>query len=101
MTAIQLVNQWQRDGYVDGRLYELLIRRLTHRPYSPYSTSITGISAERLKEMIVSGEIRKVRGIGDHRLAQLRRLIRPHHAALYRDVQQLMRLGDVRSTSFV
>lgn len=98
MTALQLVNQWQRDGYIDPRLYELLIRRLTYRPFSPYSTSITGISAERFQRMIESGKISKVRGIGENRLAQLRRLVKPHHAALYVDAEQMMRLADVRPT---
>lgn len=94
MTAIQLVNLWQRQRRINLRLYELLIHRLTCHPYSLYSTDIVGISAERLQEMITSGEIAKVRGIGDSRLSQLRQLARAHHEALYVDREQLMRLGE-------
>ena len=96
MTGVQLVTQWQRERRITPRLYELLIHRLTCRPYSLYSIDITGISAKRLTEMITSGEIGKVRGIGDSRLGQLRQLVRVHHPALYVDVEQLMRLADVR-----
>lgn len=92
MTAIQLVNQWRRERRIDPRFYELLSYRLTHRPYSLYSTDISGISARRLTEMITSGEIGKVRGIGDSRLGQLRRLV-THHAVMYRDREQMMRYG--------
>jgi len=94
LTAVQLVNLWQRQRRIDPRFYELLIKRLTVRPYSLYSTDITGISADRFKEMITSGEIMKVRGIGDSRLEVLRQLVKSHHPALYMDKEQLMRLGE-------
>ena len=93
MTAIELVNLWQRQQRIDPRLYELLVRRLTIPPPSHYAFSIAGISAGQLTKMITTGEISRVRGIGQSRLAQLRRLVRPHHAALYVDVLQMVAWG--------
>lgn len=93
-SATQLVNTWQRQHRIDPRLYELLIRRLTYPPFSPYAMSIVGISAKRLNEMIASGEISRVRGVGGRRLSQLRQLVGPHHTALYVDVMQMARLGE-------
>jgi len=94
LTGIEQLNLWQRQRRISPPLYELLIRRLTYPPFSPHSTSIVGISAVRLNELIASGQICRVRGIGDSRLAQLRQLVRPHHAALYVDVQQMGRWGE-------
>lgn len=94
MNAIRLVNIWQRQGRISPHLYELLIRRLTYPPFSPYSINIAGVSAERLNEMIASGEIGRVRGVGDRRLVQLRQLVKPHHAALYVDVMQMKKLSE-------
>jgi len=91
MTGEQLVNLWQRQRRISAPLYELLIRRLTIPPFSPHTFNIVGISAERLNELISSGEISRVRGIRDKRLAELRQLVRPHHAALYVDVAQMAR----------
>ena len=96
MTALYLVNQWQREGRISPHLYELLVRRLTVPPFSPYTLSIVGISAEQLNEIVTSGKIARVKGIGDRRLAELRRLVRPHHLALYIDVEQLMRYDQKR-----
>ena len=94
MTAIELVNRWSRQGRISPHLYELLIRRLTIRPFSLYATDITSISAKRLIEMIESGEISRVRGIGNGRLIQLRQLARLHHEALYADVAQMARWSE-------
>ncbi len=94
MTGLQLVNEWYREGRLSPSLYELLVRRLTHPPFSPVALNIVGISASQLKEMIVTGEIGQVHGIGAGRLADLKNLVRPHHLALYVDVEQLMRLGE-------
>lgn len=74
MTALELVNQWQRQRRIDPRLYELLIRRLTVKPVSPHVLNIVDISAARLGELVMSGAIGQVRGLGDYRLAQLRQL---------------------------
>lgn len=91
MTALQLVNLWQRQRRLDPRLYELMVRRLTIKPVSPHALDITGISAARLSELVVSGAIGQVRGVGEYRLRQLRQLVRPHHGALYVDREQMMR----------
>jgi len=94
MTALQLVNQWQHEGRLNPRLYELLIRRLTYPPYSTHSLDITGISAAQLKELIANGEIGQVRGIGARWLGELKNIIRLHHPGLYMDTEQLMRLSE-------
>lgn len=95
MTALQLVNQWHRQRRIDDpRLYELMVRRLTIKPVSPHALDITGISAARLSELVTSGAIGQVRGVGVYRLRQLRQLVRPHHRELYVDREQLMRLSE-------
>ena len=98
MTGLQLVNEWYREGRLSPSLYELLVRRLTHPPFSPVALNIVGISAGQLKEMIVTGEIGRVHGIGAGRLTELKNLIRPHHLAMYIDVEQLTKYDQARKT---
>ncbi len=94
MTAIQLVNLWQRQRRIDQRLYEMLMRRLVYPPFSPSSLNIVGVSAERFKELVDSGEIGQVRGIGSERLVILQQLVKSHDLPLYVDVEQMMRLSE-------
>ncbi len=98
MTGIQLVNQWYNEGRLSPSLYELLIRRLTHPPFSPAALNIVGIEARQLETMILNGEIGRVHGVGAGRLAELRNLVKPHHLSLYVDVEQLTKYDQARKT---
>ncbi len=98
MTGLQLVNEWYREGRLSPSLYELLVRRLTHPPFSPVALNIVGIESGKLEAMILNGEIGRVHGVGAGRLAELKNLVRPHHLALYVDVEQLTKYDQARKT---
>lgn len=94
MTGLQLVNEWYREGRLSPSLYELLIRRLTHPPFSAHSLNIVDIPADQLKEIIVNGKIGQVRGVGARWLSELKNIVELHHPVMYMDAEQLMRWGE-------
>ena len=101
MTAIDLLTKWHAEGQIDTQLYHLLKRNIERTPFTKFALDTHNISADRLIELIESGEIAGVYNMGPARVQQLRNAIKPHHEALYRDVLQLSAWGEVAAAQLL
>lgn len=86
------MQEYLRRSLNSGRLsrttYNLLLRQFKRERFFKRYGPIAGISRQRFFEMVNSGEIAALSGVGPQRLAELRRVV-GHQDCLYVDVAQL------------
>ena len=84
MTALELITIWYRSKKIDLGLFHLLQRNILRAPFTRYGLNIHNISAERFIELIKSGEIAGIYGMGEKRMEVLKNILKPQHEILYR-----------------
>ena len=77
MTALELITIWYKSKKIDLALFHLLQRNIIRAPFTRFGLNIHNISAERLIELIKSGEIAGIYGMGEKRVEVLKSILKP------------------------